>query len=274
MSTAQEAARQHALLQALRAPALGSLPPAALALPGRADSATDVLAGLRAYRANLQAVAARALSAAYPVLARLVGDEAMAALARDLLLHHPPTRGDLAWFGAELAPWIAKVPELAELPYLADVARLEWAAHCAHTASDPVDAPPDLQALASEDPQALRVHFVAGSALIASAWPVLPLWRAHQVPPEIEPELAPVRAAFAVGEGSVVWVWRRGHRVELAHLDAGEHALHDELLGGRSLGTALATTLDRHPAFSFEHWLTRALREGWLAEIRPDPNPT
>lgn len=274
MSRAAESARQQAFLQALRAPAPDGLPPAAVALPGRGAGVPDELAGLRAYRANLQAVADRALVAAYPVLTRLLGEEAMAALARDLLIHHPPTRGDLAWFGAELAEWIAGVPELGDLPYLGDVARLEWAVHRAHTAADPSEAPPDLQALAGEDPAALRVHFVAGSALLASAWPVLPLWLAHQVPPDAEPELAGVRAAHTAGEGSVVWVWRRGYRVELAALAAGEQAFHDELLAGGSLGTALAVALDRHPDFSFEHWLTRALREGWLAEIRPGTDPT
>lgn len=274
MSRAAESERQQGLLQALRAPWREGLPIGCVALPGRGAGVPHKLAGLQAYRANVQAVAERALVAAYPVLARLLGDETMAALARDLLIHHPPTRGDLAWFGAELAAWIANVPELADLPWLADVARLEWAVHRAHTAADPPDAPPDLQALTGEDPATLQVRFVAGSALIPSAWPVLLMWQAHQVPPDAEPELAPVRAALAAGEGSVAWVWRRGHRVELASLGADEQTFHDELLGGRPLGAALAVTLDRHPDFSFERWLTRALREGWLAEIRPDPDPT
>lgn len=267
MSRAVEAARQQALLQALRTPEPEGLPLAAVALPGRAACAPDPLAGLRAYRANLQAAAARALGAAYPVLAHLLGDEAMSALARDLLLHHPPTRGDLAWFGAELAAWIGTVPELAELPYLGDVARLEWAAHRACTAADPADAPPDLQALADGDPEALHLRFVPGSALVASAWPVLTLWQAHQVPPGVAPDLGPAQAALEAGRAEAAWVWRRGHRAELAALDPGEQAWHAELLAGRPLGPALATMLDRHPGFGFERWLMRALREGWLAGI-------
>lgn len=265
MTAGHEAARQQALLQALRAGTAERLPAAALALPGRAGAAPDRLAGLRAYRANLQAVAERALTAAYPVLARLLGDEAMSALARDLLVHHPPTRGDLAWFGAEVAAWVGTVPALAQLPYLADVARLEWAVHRAHTAVDPADAPPDLRGLADGDPEALYVRFTPGSTLVASGWPVLTLWQAHQVPADTAPDLGPARAALEAGTGETVWVWRRGHRVELAALDPGEHAWHAELVAGRPIGPALATVLDRHPGFGFEHWLTRALREGWLA---------
>ena len=99
MSAQAEADRQSALLHALRASAMPGLPARARALPGRQADA-DEQAGLRAYRANAQAMAERALVAAYPVLARWLGDEAMAALARDLWRVHPPTRGDLAWFGA------------------------------------------------------------------------------------------------------------------------------------------------------------------------------
>ncbi|MFO1338501.1 MAG: putative DNA-binding domain-containing protein [Burkholderiaceae bacterium] len=210
-----EAGRQQGLLQALRASTLGGLPAGAQPLPGRRGDA-DAQAGLRAYRANAQAMAERALAAAYPVLARWLGGEAVAALARDLWRAHPPARGDLAWFGAELAAWLPRVPEWADMPYLADLARLEWALHRAHAAADPADEPPALQALATDGAEALQVRFVAGSALVGSAWPVLTLWRAHQVPAGTEPALGPVREALAQGRGEAAWVWRRGHRVEAA----------------------------------------------------------
>jgi hypothetical protein len=126
MSEATEARRQQALMSAVQA--VQGMPPGAMPLPGRQ---ADALAGLRAYRANAQAIAQRALVAAYPVLAQLLGEEAMAALARDLWLAHPPARGDLAWFGAELPGWLAGIDDFADMPWLADVARLEWAVHAA-----------------------------------------------------------------------------------------------------------------------------------------------
>ena len=261
--SAAEAARQQALLQALRAPQ-AFLPMAAVALPGHGAGPVD---GVQAYRANAQAIAERALMAAYPVLAQLLGEEAMAALARDLWHTHPPTRGDLAWFGAELAEWIAGVAELADIPYLADVARLEWAVHRAHSAADPSDEPLDLQALAGADPDALRFRFAAGSACVASSWPVLTLWRAHQVAADQPPELAPVREALAEGRAESAWVWRRGHRVELEALSDADRDFTADLQVGTALGPALGAALERGPAFSFEQWLTRALREGWLAAI-------
>ena len=271
MSRDDELTRQRALVQALRG---GGWPAMARPLPGRdANPPADRQAGLWAYRANAQAIASRALAAAYPVLARLIGDEAMAALARDLWREHPPVRGDLAWFGGELAAWLAALPAFASLAYLPDVARLEWAIHRAHAAADPPDAPPDLAALAQVDPDALRIRFVAGSAAIDSRWPVAMLWRAHQVSADAVPDLVAVRLAMEAGQGESAWVWRRGHRVDVAALPAAEHRFNAELLAGRSLGAALHSVSSDHPGFSFEQWLLRALREGWLAGLEPADTP-
>jgi hypothetical protein len=268
MTATAELARQQGLLQALRGNADPVLPVAALPLRGRAaDRPASRLAGLQAYRGNAQAIAERALMAAYPVQTRLVGEETMAALARDLWRRHPPTRGDLAWFGGELADWLATVPELSDVPYLPDVARLEWSVHRALTAADPPDGPPDLQALAEADPNELVVRFVDGSASVASAWPVVTLWQAHQVPVDEAPDLGPARAALSAGQGETAWVWRRGHRVEVAALSPPEHQFNAELLAGGALGPALDSVSTHHTDFSFESWLLRALRDGWLARL-------
>jgi hypothetical protein len=271
MTAAAELARQQALLQALCAAARPALPVAAVPMRGRS---ADPLAGLRAYRANAQAIAERALAAAYPVLTRLVGDETMAALARDLWQHHPPTRGDLAWFGAELADWLATVSELSDLPYLPDVARLEWAVHRAHAAADPPAAPNGLQGLSDADPDHLFVRFVDGSACVASPWPIVTLWRAHQVLDDEAPDLSPVRTALGARQAEAAWIWRRGHHVDVAALQPSEHAFNTELLAGRALGPTLESVATHHADFGFEPWLLRALREGWLAGLTaPTPNP-
>jgi hypothetical protein len=267
MSRDAEALRQQMLLQALQATPM-VLPPGALPT-GSSPASADRLAGLRAYRANAQAIAERALAAAYPVLAQVLGDEPMRALARDLWRDQPPLRGDLACFGEGLPMWLPEVAVLADTPWLADLARLEWAVHAAQAAADAPGEVSGLQRLAEDDPDRLRVGFVPGSAGIASAWPVLTLWRAHQVPAGEAPDLQAAREALSAGQGQAVWVWRRGLQVELAALDGAAHAFNTDLLAGLPLGPALNGALTHDPDFSFEHWLTRALREGWLAQFHP-----
>ncbi|APW45233.1 putative DNA-binding domain-containing protein [Rhodoferax antarcticus] len=58
--------------------------------------------GLKVYQANGHALAQRALQAAYPVLAQLLGSESFAALAQDFWHQQPPQRGDIGQWGEAL----------------------------------------------------------------------------------------------------------------------------------------------------------------------------
>jgi hypothetical protein len=228
----------------------------------------------RGLRREPAAVADRALVAAYPVLTRLLGEETMAALARDLLIHHLPTRGDLACSAPSWPSGSPACPSWPTCPYLADVARLEWAVHRAHTAADPSEAPPDLQALAGDDPAALGGALrrrqradrlgLAGAAAVAG-----PSGAAR-----CRARAGGVRAALAAGEGSVVWVWRRGYASSWRRSRRANRLFTTSCWPAARSARRWRSALDRHPDFSFEHWLTRALREGWLAEIRHDTDPT
>jgi hypothetical protein len=131
-----------------------------LALPGSAQ-AVDALAALRnrvhspwarglaAYQANGHDLAERALRAAYPVVAALVGGDSFATMACELWHRHPPVRGDLACWGDALPAFVDHNPQLADVPYLADVARVEWALHRAAGAPD---AGADPASFAAVDP--------------------------------------------------------------------------------------------------------------------------
>ena len=92
--------------------------------------------GIKAYQTNGHVLAERALQAAYPVLAQLVGLESFHALARDFWHTQPPLRGDVAHWGAGLPDFVAHNPQLGDAPYLADVASVEWAMHLASSAPD------------------------------------------------------------------------------------------------------------------------------------------
>ena len=155
--------------------------------PGRrgADGASTarVLApwarGLTAYQANGHDLAERCLRAAYPVVAALVGDDSFATMARELWHRHPPERGDLACWGDALAAFVEPNPQLADVPYLADVARVEWALHRAAGAPDAAADPASFALLSQADPDAVTLRLAPGTTVIASVWPVATLVTAH-----------------------------------------------------------------------------------------------
>ncbi|GAA0756497.1 DNA-binding domain-containing protein [Ideonella azotifigens] len=263
-----EAQRQAALLAALLAPHTpAELPAGWAAAPGRGAKSA---AGLQAYRGNAAAHAARALADAHPVFAQLVGDETVAALAWRLWCSQPPSHGDLGGWGEGLAELVASLPELAEDAYLPDVARLDW---CVHLASRAADAAPaaegvaGLGLLASHAPDALRLQFTPGLALLASRFPVVSIWRAHQPVAEADnaDRFAAARVALAEARGEAALVCRSGWRVQVSELSAADAAFTTALLAGHSLGRALAG----QPPEDFTAWLVRALQAGWLQAVHP-----
>jgi Putative DNA-binding domain len=256
----REAERQQALLRTLWRDAD---PRALHASPLRAGAE----AGLAAYRANAGALAERALGAAFPTVAALVGAESFAALARDLWQHNPPECGDLGEWGAALPDFIAASADLASEPYLADNARLDWQVHRAARAADDDGAPLDLQALAEADPARLRLVLRAGSALITSAWPVVVIWQAHQLDPATPDRFAAVRAAFDAGQREAAWVWREGWAVRVQALNDPAAAFTRALLDGRTLDDALDLS---GPGFELDTWLARAIGSRWIAVITKD----
>ncbi len=218
--------------------------------------------GLLAYRANAGASAERALSAAFPVLRQLIGAESFAALARTLWQRRPPTQGDLAQFGAALPEFIEGSAELADEPYLADCARLDWALHRCEMTADAPEAPQGLDLLASHDPDGLCVALRPGSTLVSSRFPVATIWAAHQS--DAPDRFAPVRQALAAEQAERAWVWRAGWRGQVLRLDDADALFTAALLKGSGLGQALGVAGD---AFDFAAWLTRALQGGWLTAV-------
>nr|WP_315464926.1 DNA-binding domain-containing protein [uncultured Rhodoferax sp.] len=217
--------------------------------------------GLKAYQSNGHALADRALQAAYPVLAQLVGDESMGNLARAYWHAHPPVCGDVAQWGEGLADFVAHSSQLQDAPYLPDVARVEWALHgMAHLE----DASPDLGTLAllsTEDPGKLHLRLAPGTAALSSAWPVATIHAAHG---ENGPSFEEVGRLLQARAAEDAVVWRQGFRPCVRLAVAGEAAFLNALLAGQRLGEAL----DAAPHLDVSQWLTTAVQSGLLLAVR------
>lgn len=266
MSTEAEATRQQTLLQALAQDTTPASLGGWLPLPGpRGQASLDD--GWRAYRRNALASAWRALAAAYPTVQQVLGDEALKALARDLWQAQPPERGDLAWFGGGLPALLAAQPAYADLPWLPDLARLDWAVHQAGLAAEPAAEVAGLPLLGQRDPHDLVLDWVPGCVWLQSAWPVATLWHAHQPDPPVRWEDA--RAALAAVQADSLWVQRQGLSVQVVREDAATVARFNGLLWrGATLGAALDAVWAQTPALDFQAWLIATLQAGRLAAVR------
>lgn len=246
---------------------------------GDAAQARRSQRGLQAYRANGQALAERALAAAYPVLVQLVGEESFAALARHFWAKHPPLCGDMACWGDLLGAFIGASAQLADEPYLADVAQLEWRMHLAGSAADVPSDPASFARLATEDPARITLTLGAGLALLASPFPVASIVNAHLTG---SPSLQQAGQRLAEGRAEHVLVWRQGLRPRVRVSTAIEHRLLKTLMAGRSLLDAV-DALDALDAvslpggsgaapFDFNAWLGEAVQTGLVMDVHSLPS--
>ena len=231
--------------------------------------------GLVAYRSNGHAMAERALRAAYPVIAAMLGEPSFDLLARDLWHTHPPRGGDLAQWGDALPGFLQANDQLSDVPYLGDVARAEWALHRAASAADAEPDLPSFARLASENPQGLTLSLSPGTTVIGSRFPVASLVTAHLFG---DPCLAEAAQRLRDGIGELALVWRQGLRPRIAAIDPSAAALVQAQQAGADLPGALdaACAADTEPpAFDFSAWLTATVTDGLVIGVQrlTDPAP-
>ena len=256
----REHARQQALMAALLKRDEGG------SLQGwLADPSERTQRGMQAYQANAGASAERALAASFPTVQALVGEESFAALARAFWQTQPPVRGDLACFGEGLPAFIADSEQLADVPYLPDVAQLDWLLALAERAADEEADLSTLNLLAEVEPSQLGLALKPGTAVLPSAYPIVSLWLAHQPGDDAASHRANARVALAAGSGEQALIARAGWRGLVVAVDAATAAWTQSLLRGDTLADAMAAAGE---GFDFEAWLVQALQRGWLARAR------
>jgi Putative DNA-binding domain len=226
------------------------------------ESGDHAALAVAAYRGNAAAAADRALAQAFPTVRQLVGDESFAILAKAFWHRCAPLHGDLAQLGAELPGFIEADPQLACEPYLADLARVDWAVHRIEQAADVGGPPPGLQRLASHEPDQIWLVLRPGITVLRSNWPVASIWRAHRS--DHADRFASVHAALDQGVAEDALVWRDGWRGTVDAVDSAQLAFAQALLDGSPLAVALDRAGD---AFSFERWLHDALARHWLVAV-------
>jgi hypothetical protein len=83
--------------------------------------------GMKVYRSNLIFGMLQALKDTYPFCLALLGENNFNFLGREYIYGHPSTHPDLTDYGESLGDFLSGRSEIGAWPFLADVARLEWA---------------------------------------------------------------------------------------------------------------------------------------------------
>jgi hypothetical protein len=208
------------------------------------------------YRINVFGNWEKALAGAYPIVRKIVGNDFFGGLAREYAAAFPSQAGDLNEYGERLADFFAEFRHAQDLPYLPDVARMEWRAHRAYYAPDPT--PIDTVAFSHRDPGAIRLRLSPSCGLLASRWPLARIWEVHQDDYDRE---------FSVDLGAGherILICRPRWRAEVRSLSHGDYGFLSAALAGAALGEALEIAAAASPDFDAASCLARWAHAGAL----------
>jgi hypothetical protein len=216
--------------------------------------------GISVYRGNVFGNWSGALAIAYPIVRKIVGAEFFDAMVHHFARAHTSHSGDLHDYGAELPSFLGAYPHTADLPYLPDVARMEWFAHRAYYAPEIRSFDPMGHTdLSPERLASLRLKLAPSCALLRSPWPLARLWQIHQ---------DDFRGDFSVdldsGPDRVV-IHRPRWQVNVRSVPPGEFRFLRGAEMGETLGEALETAASMDASFEPSAVLPRWIPLGVLS---------
>ncbi|AOU98047.1 hypothetical protein BI364_08800 [Acidihalobacter yilgarnensis] len=197
------------------------------------------------YRNNTRITQTEALAGIYPAVQKLVGEDFFAAFAEHYRTRYPSRSGDLRDFGGTLAECIAEFDPAAGLPYLPDVARLEWDWHlCFHAEEVEALDVSGLARLAEDVDSEPALALIPAAKLLHSPYPAADIWAFA-----LEPEPRQGTLDLDALAPAYLLIARPTDEVLVLSLAPADYHWLAHVAAGESLSTALEATLEIHPDF-------------------------
>jgi hypothetical protein len=222
-------------------------------------------ARLNIYRNTFIGTLTTALRLSFPAVHRLVGAEFFEDSASIFAAAAPPRAAYLNAYGEAFPAFLAQFAPAAALPYLADVARLEWAVNRALHALEV--EPLDLGRLEAIDPEGQgRITFITHPSvgLVHSNYPVDAIWRAV-----ITQDDAAMAAIDLESSSAWLLVERREGHIQITTCSEPAWRFACDLFAGHPLEAAIAAA----PRVDASILLADHLARGRFADFTfADPN--
>lgn len=216
----------------------------------RVDLADAVMGGtisaaarLRIHRHHVRQSLAGALASTFPTVQAIVGEAFFQTMAQAFVLRELPEQPVLAEYGARFPAFVSGYGPAGTLPYLADMARLDWALNLAfHAPLGDRLTVSDLANLPAERLFDLKPALAIGSTLLRSRYPIDRIWHASQPGTSVR--------SVSLEEGpAAVLVVRGPDDAAFASLELADATFVAMLAGGASLGEAAEEALCVEPSF-------------------------
>lgn len=212
------------------------------------------------YRNNVVHSLGEALRVAFPAVHALLGEANFKGLAGLFVRSHPPRTPVLMLYGDELPGFLEDLPQVAHLPYLPDIARIDLARRQAYHAADAPVLEPQALACDADSLMRARISLHPSLRVIRSRWPVDEIWRFAMIPDAPKPG----------GDGQTVLITRPGYDPVQTTLPSGAAAFLRALDDGMAFGTAADTAAAAAADFVLSDTLAACLAAGAFSSLRTD----
>ncbi|MEM7443107.1 MAG: DNA-binding domain-containing protein [Pseudomonadota bacterium] len=215
------------------------------------------------YRNNTLISLSKSLGACYPIVERLVGERFFDFVAQSYVKANPPEVPQLLAYGDGFGAFLDDFEAAQSVPYLGDVARLEWARNQALFADDaPVVSVANLQTVPADRYGRLRFRLHPSVRIVQSRWPVQSIWQVNQ-----REDVAPVDLNQG---GETVLVMRPGLKVVAHILTNGDQSFLTALSSGSPLEDAAEHALEADSEFDLQQALVAHLQRGTFCAVSLD----
>ena len=218
------------------------------------------------YRNNVTVSLIDALAATYPAVQRITGVEFFRAMARAHLRATPPTSPLLFEYGRDFPTFIAGYAYAQDLPWLADIARIERAWLDAYHAADAPPLPaPVLAAVPADGLADLTCTAHPATSIVRSAYPAVAIFAMNRA----EGPVTPLHSSTA--EDALIT--RPDMEVVVRLLPPGGAVFLKSLTDGETLGAAAAMALAEAPSFDLAANIAGMIEAGVFTTIRFGDRP-
>ncbi len=210
------------------------------------------------YASGYLARITEALEEIYEAVKFVLGKEAFTQLAETYASHYHSHDYNLSLAGRHLPEHLTHSSFAEKLPFLSDLAKLEWQiSQSFHAFEAPPFDPSPLAGLSAEELESLRFSFQPSVSVVSSRWPVLDIWKARKNPiKELNVDL--------IGHPQDVLVFRKSTEVHCESIPTQQTQLLQGLLAGHALGEVcekLTESAEEAPPLSdwFSGWAANGL---------------
>jgi len=228
--------------------------------------------GLAIYRNNLLATSRQALAITFPTLKHLIGEDVFNYACQQYLILSPPTQGDWGVWGEGFADLLKDLPQLAEYPFVADIATLDWLRHQSMRAKDSRLDVDSVKMLATTELNDLYLALSPSHFLMRSKYPVIEFWLAHQN--SDKGSTADLKQDYleqaednlsTINFEQRVLIYRPNYKAEVRELCMTDYHWLTQIGQGISIGKALDNLAGED--FDFAQWLGLAIEQNIICQF-------